>query len=316
MPVEGVAVGVVAARGRVEHEHRLGRVVASDARELGLRRARRTPPAEPLERDARDVEHPDRHPTVAWLAPGQREQRLALLARRDRVPRTTDGQYPVAPRGIDEAAGEVVAEVVVADRLAGGQRAVPEQQEGLAAAHPLDLSRERLEVRRRAHDRVGRARVDQRALEGELGVLEREARLLHADRREQHEVLDAGRLRRLEQGHVRAVIDRPGVLRHARARGEAGDDGVEALAAERVALDRRRIGDVDGTELDVGRQAGGTSHGVDLVGRPVGANETDHVVTGTAQRPHGRPPGRAGRARHEDAKGGGRRGAVAPPAVR
>ena len=49
-----------------------------------------------------------------------------------------------------QTVGQVGAEVVVADGLAGRQRAVSEHQERLALPDPLDLSRERLEERRRA----------------------------------------------------------------------------------------------------------------------------------------------------------------------
>ena len=140
--------------------------------------------------------------------------------------------------GIEQTAGEVVAEIVVADRLAGGQGAAPEQQEGLAVAHPFHLAGERLEERGGPHDGVDQAGVDQRALEGELRVLEGEQGFLHADRREQHDVLHSRRLRRVEREHVRPVIDRPGVRRHAGTRGEAGDEGVEALAAKSVAVER------------------------------------------------------------------------------
>ena len=96
------------------------------------------------------------------------------------------------PLGGMQARGDVVAQVVVADGGAGGQPAVAKQQKGLAFAHPLDLARERFEKRRGPHDGIAHAGVDQRLLKGQLGVLESQQRLLHADRRQQHEMCGAG----------------------------------------------------------------------------------------------------------------------------
>ena len=96
------------------------------------------------------------------------------------------------PLGGMQARGDVVAQVVVADGGAGGQPAVTKQQKGLAFAHPLDLARERFEKRRGPHDGIAYAGVDQRLLKGQLGVLESQQRLLHADRRQQHEMCGAG----------------------------------------------------------------------------------------------------------------------------
>ena len=113
--------------------------------------------------------------------PSSANSMLALLARRDRRARPADGQHAVVQRGVVQAVGQVVGQIVVADRLAGGERAVAEHQEGLAALHALDLPRQRLEERRRPHDRIAQARFDQRLLEGQLGLLEGQQRLLHAD---------------------------------------------------------------------------------------------------------------------------------------
>jgi hypothetical protein len=62
----------------------------------------------------------------------QLKQQLALLARRDGRARAADGQHAVVAGRVVQAVGQVVAQVVVADGLAGGQRAVAEHQEGLA----------------------------------------------------------------------------------------------------------------------------------------------------------------------------------------
>ena len=67
-------------------------------------------------------------------------QQLALLAGRDGRPRPANRQDAVVPLRLAQAAGEVVAQVVVADGFAGGQRAVAKHQERLAPAHPLHLA--------------------------------------------------------------------------------------------------------------------------------------------------------------------------------
>ena len=73
-------------------------------------------------------------------------------------------------------------------------------------------------------------------------MLESEPRLLHADRRQQDEMRDTGRLRRFQRIHMRGIVDGPCVFRHAGARGEAGDECVETLATKAVAGQRCRIG--------------------------------------------------------------------------
>ena len=188
----------------------------------------------------------------ARLAPEQRKQMFALLPRRDRGTRAADRQHAIVAALVVQAIGEVVAEIVVADRLAGGQRAVAEHQKRLARAHPLDLTRQRLEVRRRPDDGIGQAGYDQRALESELGMLKGEHGLLHADRRQQHELRDAGVARRSQNMAVRSIVDRPGVSRRAGARGHAGHHRIEALAAKAVAP-ASCVGHIADAQRGVGR---------------------------------------------------------------
>ena len=87
-----------------------------------------------------------------------------------------------------QASSDVIAQVVVADRHAGGQGAVAKQQKGLAFAHPFNLARERFEKCRGPHDGVTHAGADQRLLKRQLGALKSQQRLLYANRRQQHEV--------------------------------------------------------------------------------------------------------------------------------
>ena len=75
-------------------------------------------------------------------------------------------------------------------------------------------------------------------------MLEGELRLLHADRREQDHVADASVLRGGQGIRMGLMVDGPGILRHARARGEAGDQHVEVLSGETVAPQGERIGDI------------------------------------------------------------------------
>lgn len=147
----------------------------------------------------------------------QRKQPLALLTRRDRVAGAADRQDAIRAVGVVEAVGQEASKIVVADRLAGGERAVAEDEERLAAANALDLTRQRLEERRRPHDRVADARLDEHLFESELGLLEREHGLLHADRQQQHDLRDTGLPRGLERENMGAVIDGPGIGRRAGA---------------------------------------------------------------------------------------------------
>jgi hypothetical protein len=71
------------------------------------------------------------------------------------------GRTRFALSGSVRQACDEPAEVVVADRFAGRERPVPEQQERLARPHPRDLPRQRLEEGRGPHDGIGQARRDQ-----------------------------------------------------------------------------------------------------------------------------------------------------------
>jgi len=225
---------------------------------------------------------------------------LPLLPRRDRPARTADRQHAVTTVRVIEAVGEVVGEVVVADGLARGQRTVAEHQEGLAPPDPLDLARQRLEECRGPNDRVADAGSDQHFLERQLGVLEREHRLLHADRRQQHDLRHARRARRLERVHVRPMIDRPGVAGLAGPRGQARHQCVEALAAKAVAGQRRRVADVAAPDAGPGQQAGGTVRRERAAAACPRPHDAHHLVSAAHERAHGRAADGARRTQHED----------------
>jgi hypothetical protein len=151
------------------------------------------------------------------------------------------------------------------------------------------------EERGRPDDRVGQAGSGQRRLERQLGVLERQQRLLHADGREQDEVADAGVPRRRERVDVHPVVDGPGVPGGAGARGHAGHDGVERFAAEPVAGDGGGIAHLD--DADPGALQGPRA------GRP-GADEAHHVMPAPHQRAQRRATDGAGGARRQTRTGG------------
>ena len=131
--------GVVAARQRVEYEHRLGGVVAADACEFRLGRECGHDMPRGAEQAGDAIEQRDGHLPKPWLPPEQCEQVFALLPRRDRVARPADRQHAVAAARVVEAIGDVSGQVVVADRLAGREPAVAEHQERFASLHALDL---------------------------------------------------------------------------------------------------------------------------------------------------------------------------------
>ena len=248
-----------------------------------------------------EVEQRHRHLLEARRPAEQFEQLFALLPGRDGLARPTDRQHAVVAAGILQARGEVVAQVIVADRLAGRQRAVAKHEEGLALPDTLDLPRQRLEEGRRPHDRVGQTRFDEHLLELQFGLLESEQRLLHADRRQQHDLSDAGALRCVERSQVGAVVDRPGVLWCTGARGQARHQRVEALAAETVTRQRDRVGDVADAQRRTGEQPCAVLGRQGAADPGAGAHETDHLVTTPNQRAHRRPTDGSGGAEDEDA---------------
>lgn len=147
------------------------------------------------------------------------------------APGPADGQHGVALARVLEARGDDARDVPLADRLAGGELPVAEHHERLALLHVLHLPAQRLEERGRSHDRVVEPRARERLLEGQLGPLELQPGLLHADGREQHEVPGPGALGRLQHVEVGLVLDAPRVLGSAGPGGEAGDGGIEAVVA-------------------------------------------------------------------------------------
>ena len=80
----------------------------------------------------------------------------------------------------------MASEIAVTDRLGCREAPIAEEQEGLALAHTADLAGQRLEIGSGPDDGAGEARLQQHLLEGKLGVLEGELRLLDADGRKQH----------------------------------------------------------------------------------------------------------------------------------
>jgi hypothetical protein len=114
-------------------------------------------------------------------------------------------------RPVGDALGQVLAQVPVADRLAGGQLTVAKHEVRLALAHPLELTTERFEKCRGPHDGVVQPAGQELALESQLGLLKGQQRLLHAQRRQQHHMLHARLLGCFERVRVRLVIDGPGV---------------------------------------------------------------------------------------------------------
>ena len=98
----------------------------TDPRQFGLGAQRRNrPPRRGQSGDDR-VHQPHRHPAKAGRAAEQREQRFTLLARRDCRAGPADRQDAVASRVVAQATGDVIGEIVVADRLARGPRSVAE----------------------------------------------------------------------------------------------------------------------------------------------------------------------------------------------
>ncbi len=224
----------------------------------------------------------------AGRAAEQRKQRLALLQGRDRLARPPDRQDAVPPALVIEAACDEIREVAVADRLAGGEAPVAEEQEGLARPHAPDLPRERLEEGGRPDDRVAQPRCGQRRLEGELRLLEGQQRPLNADGGQQHEMRDARLPGSLQQGQMRPVIDGPGVGGRARARRHAGHQRVETLSREHVAHQCREVRRIDHPNRCAGRRFGPSRWA-----RP---HDTDHLMPPAQQRRCRGPADRPGRA--------------------
>ena len=203
-----------------------------------------------------------------------------------------------------EAPREVVAEIGVADRLAGRERAVAEHQERLDLLHSLDLARQRLEESGRPHDPVGHTRFDEGLLERQLGLLESERRLLHADRRQHHHLWNTGVFCHVERLHMRAVVDGPGIVRRTGARGQARHQHVEVLAAEAVARQRGRVGGVADAHGGAGEKP------LSVVRRQLAAHprpwahQAHRLVAAPQQRAHARLTDRTGGAENEDTAAG------------
>ena len=205
------------------------------------------------------------------------EQSFCLHQRGDRLSRTADEQDAVAPLGIVDAVGQIGREIIVADRLAGGQRAIAEDHEGLALPHALDLTRERFEERGGPHDRVVDAGFDQRAFESQLRPLELQFGLLNADRGKQDHVRYSRRLRLMQRAQMRVVIDPPRILGRPRPRREAGEHHIEPLAPDAIVRQRGGVGHIASAHFCSGRP-------IPLA--PLAPDQADHLVPARDQRPH------------------------------
>ena len=158
-------VCIVTTGDRIEYEHGFCRIIAADARQLGLRSKRWDRASEYAESRHERIKQSQRHLLEFRLAAEQAKQVLALLPRRNGFSRPTNRQYAIAAAGVVQAVGNVVGEVGMVDRLARGACSITRNREVLTALHALDLSRQRLEEGGRPHDRVGELRSDQRRLE-------------------------------------------------------------------------------------------------------------------------------------------------------
>mmetsp|Transcript_25892 Transcript_25892/g.65868 ORF Transcript_25892/g.65868 Transcript_25892/m.65868 type:complete len:405 (+) Transcript_25892:1311-2525(+) len=215
----------------VPHQHRLHCVVLADAAELGgVLKLCGEELGEEVKHADDAVHERDGHGEEVLLLAGQAEQHLGLLPRGERLAGAADGQHLVHLVARLHAVSDEGGEVRLADGLARGQGAVTEHDVRLALLHQLDLARQRLEECGGAHDGVRDvARRLQLLFELELGALELEQRLLHADGRQQHKVRCA-----LLAAHVQAVlgggvVDQPAVFLAACAAGQAGHHHVHLL---------------------------------------------------------------------------------------
>jgi len=123
----GCGIRFVSARIPVEQQHGLRGVVAPDARKFGLIRERRHDAAGSAEHCDDEVEHRGRYVPKVRRTPEQREQLFTLLPRSDGRARAADGQHPIPAVFLVQAADEIIGQIIVADGLASGQRAVAEQ---------------------------------------------------------------------------------------------------------------------------------------------------------------------------------------------
>jgi hypothetical protein len=151
---------------------------------------------------------------------------------------------------------QVARQVRLGDGLAGSQGAIAEHQVGFASEYPRYLASEGFEEGRRTHDAVAQAGSGQGLFKGKLGPLELELRALYADRREEHEVGDAGLARHGKERQVGAVFDRPGILDAATAGGEAGKDRIEAFTRETGLAQAVRIGAIADPQLGARQRRG------------------------------------------------------------
>jgi hypothetical protein len=100
---------------------------------------------------------------------------------------------------------------------------------------------------------------------------------------------------------MRSVVDGPGVARRAGARGQAGHQGIEALAPKTIALQRGRFGDVAQPNRSPRQKP------CDVVGRQLAADartrahQAHDFMPAVHKRAHGRAADRAGGTEDEDA---------------
>jgi hypothetical protein len=215
-------------------------------------------------------------------------------------PGAANRQDPVPTALIGNAARDERSQILIADRLAGGQRTIAKQKKRLAIAQTLDLARERLEKGGRADNRVAQSGSHQFLLEGQLGFLKFKQRLLHADRREQHHLPDPRLAGELECIGMGLIIHRPGIAGSPRARCETGNQRVKPLATKALARKAIRIGDVTLADNDA---IWPIKRCRTSVGRPavrLRPDETDHLMALAKKRTHSGTADRAGRSQQEN----------------
>ena len=230
---------------------------------------------------------------------------LPLLFRRDGFAGASDRQNTVSTAFVVQTFREITAEIVVAYRFAGSQFAIAKHQEGLSLLETIDLPRQGFEEGGRPDDRIGDAGVDQCGLKSQLCALEGQQRLLDADRRQQHHMRDAGRLRSLKRRHMRRVIHGPCVPGSAGSRRQTGHQGVEMLAAKAVSRQRTGVGHIAKSQAGAFEQLCAVVRRQSAAHTRAGAHETHHVMTSLNQRAHGRASDRACGAEDENTAGVG-----------
>jgi hypothetical protein len=249
--------------------------------------------------DQRLLRQPARHGHEWKPVSGRRRGRV-------RGPRPQDGRRSSGPAPASTWIFGSNSQLRALAEVYGARRRPGEVRERLRRR--LEQGDERLTGSTWPHDGIGETGGHQLRLECAFRLLEREKRLLHADRRQQDELRDARRARRLECREIGPIVDRPGIRWRAGARGKTGDDRIEPLFAEPVASKRGRVRHTGKANpgpaerrFEIGRS------GARIPTRPR-SHRTHHLGPALNQRPRRRPPDGAGRAEQQDTSRGRWRG--------